>query len=188
MGQMPAYLLVQLVPADEVVRLREWRPCDAAWYAEQSRDDDIQRFTTDPPALTSDDVVEAIDRLAQTPDSAGFLIADAVTGQPLGTIAVDRADGTGHVSYWIAADARGRGAATHALRLLATWALPAGGVASSPRATRTRTCAGRCTTSTSRCGDATATGPRPPVGRCRTAGGPTESCFQARRGADRTIP
>jgi predicted acetyltransferase len=53
----------------------------------------------------------------------GFLIADAITYQRLGNIALRYDNGTGDVSYWIAADARGRGAATQALRLLSEWAV-----------------------------------------------------------------
>jgi hypothetical protein len=45
-----------------------------------------------------------------------LLIWDAVSGERLGNIALSHADGIGHVSYWLAAAARGRGAATRALR------------------------------------------------------------------------
>jgi hypothetical protein len=40
------------------------------------------------------------------------VIADAITDQRLGNIALTYDDGTGDVSYRIAAEARGRGAAT----------------------------------------------------------------------------
>jgi [ribosomal protein S5]-alanine N-acetyltransferase len=56
------------------------------------------------------------------PGATRFLVADTVTGQRLGNIALTYDNGTGDVSYWIAAHARGRGAATQALRLLSEWA------------------------------------------------------------------
>jgi ribosomal-protein-alanine N-acetyltransferase len=107
---------------DDVVCLRPWSERDAAWYADNSRDVEIQRFTTDPPTLTAAEVARAIARLAENPDAASFLIAAADNGEALGNIALDREGSVGHVSYWIAARARGRGAATSALRLLARWA------------------------------------------------------------------
>jgi ribosomal-protein-alanine N-acetyltransferase len=51
------------------------------------------------------------------------LIADAVTGQRLGNIALAHSDGVGEVSYWLAGYARRRGVATRALGLLSDWAL-----------------------------------------------------------------
>ena len=54
------------------------------------------------------------------PEHLGYLIADSVSGQRLGNIAVKQGDGVGGISDWVAAAARGRGVATHALNLLAT--------------------------------------------------------------------
>lgn len=108
--------------ADECVRLREWRAADAEWYAVESRDEEIQRFTTEPPTLSEDDVARAIARLAELPDSVGFVVTDARTGRRQGNIALYLKDGVGHVSYWIAAEARGQGAATRAVRILSRWA------------------------------------------------------------------
>jgi ribosomal-protein-alanine N-acetyltransferase len=44
-----------------------------------------------------------------------------VSGQRLGNIALTYEDGVGDVSYWLASYARGRGAATEALRLFSDW-------------------------------------------------------------------
>jgi [ribosomal protein S5]-alanine N-acetyltransferase len=41
-----------------------------------------------------------------------------MSGQPLGNIALTHTDGVGDASYWVAAAARGRGVAGHALALL----------------------------------------------------------------------
>jgi RimJ/RimL family protein N-acetyltransferase len=109
---------------DEIV-LRAWSMADAEWYARCSQDPEIQRFTTDPADLTAADVAAAITALAPDPRHVGFLVADVSTGTRLGNLAVDHADRAGEVSYWVAAEARGRGVATRALRLLAGWAFGA---------------------------------------------------------------
>jgi hypothetical protein len=48
--------------SDGTVTLRAWRAEDAGWYAAQSRDPDIQRFTTDPPDLDVPTVRAAIEQ------------------------------------------------------------------------------------------------------------------------------
>jgi len=109
--------------SDGVVRLRRWQPADAGWYAETAAVDPlIQRFTSESPTVTAEQVRAAIAELARRPTAARFLICDAGTGARLGNIALDHQDQIGHVSYWLAADARGRGAATRAVRLFADWA------------------------------------------------------------------
>ena len=90
-----------------------------------SRDPEIQRFTTDPADLTAADVAAAITALSSDPRHVGFLVADVATGTRLGNLALDHADRAGEVSYWVAAEARGRGVATRALRVLASWAFGA---------------------------------------------------------------
>ena len=103
---------------DAVVTLRPWDGEDAAWYAACVREAEVQRFTADPPTLTAEDVARAIAALGGQPDRVAYLIADAVTGGRLGNIALSHADGIGDLSYWVAADARGRGVAAHAVQLL----------------------------------------------------------------------
>jgi ribosomal-protein-alanine N-acetyltransferase len=101
------------------VTLREWSESDAHWYAESTLDPAIQRFTTEPAHLTVGEVRDAIRSLAASDNRhAGLVITDTMSGQRLGSIAVDRA---GEVSYWLAAPARGRGVATIALRCLSEW-------------------------------------------------------------------
>jgi len=104
---------------DGVVTLRAWSVDDAGWYADSVRDPEVQRFTIDPPTLTAADVAAAITALADQPEQVAHLIADAVTGERLGNIALTCHDGVGDASYWVAAEARGRGVATRALTLLA---------------------------------------------------------------------
>ena len=108
----------------EDVVLRPWTVDDAEWYAMTVTGDPlIQRFTSESPTVTVEEVRAAIaELLTGSPGAAGFLIADAVTNRRLGNIALTHDGTTGDVSYWVAADARGRGAATQALRLLSGWA------------------------------------------------------------------
>jgi RimJ/RimL family protein N-acetyltransferase len=108
---------------DGVIRLRPWADDDAAWYAECVRDPQIQRFTSDPPTLDADQVLAAIVRLRAADDAEGFVICDALTGARLGNIAAVCDGRVGEVSYWLAAEARGRGAGTRALKLFSFWLL-----------------------------------------------------------------
>ncbi|MFI9384160.1 GNAT family N-acetyltransferase [Kutzneria sp. NPDC052558] len=106
---------------DGVVRLREWADEDAGWYAESVRDPLIQRFTTDSPSLDAAQVRAAIERLRQADDRAGFLVCDSATGQRLGNIALEHDGQAGEISYWVAAQGRGRGVATRAVILFSAW-------------------------------------------------------------------
>ncbi|MCI0690098.1 MAG: GNAT family N-acetyltransferase, partial [Sporichthyaceae bacterium] len=112
------------VLSDRRVLLRAWRGDDAEWYAAAVPDPEIQRFTSEPPTLTAMQVRTAIDALAEAPDLVGLVICDAASGRRLGNIGLRRlGDGmTGEVSYGVAAEGRGRGVATAALRLLTVWA------------------------------------------------------------------
>ena len=107
---------------DSAIALRPWSHSDAGWYARSARDAEIQRFTTDASTLTAADVTAAISALSSDPRREGFLVADARTGARLGNIALDHADGQGEISYWVAAEARGRGVARRAITLLTHWA------------------------------------------------------------------
>jgi len=108
-------------PADEAIRLRAWADDDAAWYAAASRDRVIQRFTTESPTLDADQVLAAIHSLRASDVHEGFVICDAATGARLGNMALQHDGESGEVSYWIAAEARGRGIATRALALFSAW-------------------------------------------------------------------
>ncbi|MGB2696181.1 MAG: GNAT family N-acetyltransferase [Dehalococcoidia bacterium] len=105
------------------VALRTWQPDDAEWYV-SARDEEVLRWTTEPRDLTPDDVRRAIEEQLREPTYAGFAITDAATGMLLGNISLVVAEPdrhTGEVSYWLAAEARGRGAATDAVRTVMRW-------------------------------------------------------------------
>ncbi|MDX8029090.1 GNAT family N-acetyltransferase [Lentzea sp. BCCO 10_0856] len=101
------------------MRLREWTVEDAAWYAEATKDPEVQRFTADPPTITADQVAAAVVARSADPDVASFCIEDG--GERCGNMAVDVENGIGHVSYLVAAHARGRGLATRALTEFVAW-------------------------------------------------------------------
>jgi RimJ/RimL family protein N-acetyltransferase len=110
-----------------LVVLRPWHPDDAEWYV-SARDDEVFRWTTEPRDLMPDDVRRAIDENTQRPAYAGFAITDAETGALLGNISLvpgDPAERSAEVSYWLAAEGRGRGVATDALHTVIRWAFEA---------------------------------------------------------------
>jgi [ribosomal protein S5]-alanine N-acetyltransferase len=107
---------------DGVVALRQWRPDDAEWYVEQSRDPEIQRWTTDPADLTVPATRAAIERVLAG-GLVAFAMTDATTGELLGNLALSPDH---ELSYWVAPAARGRGVATRAVRLLLGWAWSTG--------------------------------------------------------------
>lgn len=101
------------------MRLREWTTADAAWYAGTTRDPEVQRYTTDPPTITAEQVARAIESRRDDPAAASLCIED--DGERCGNMAVDVANGIGHVSYLVSANARGRGLATRALTEFVAW-------------------------------------------------------------------
>ena len=87
---------------------------DASWITEACRDPDIAEFIvgTPPPR-----------RWASSTD-VELVIADAAHAEPLGLISLRIAEqdpGLAAVGYWLRPEARGRGAATVAVQLIARW-------------------------------------------------------------------
>ncbi|MGH8963244.1 MAG: GNAT family N-acetyltransferase [Jatrophihabitantaceae bacterium] len=106
------------VADDTPVALRRWRCSDAPWCVECSREQEIQRFSADRADLTPADVAASIEASRADADRDAFLICSAGRGRRLGNLAVEYFGRTAHVSYWVAADARGRRVAANALVLL----------------------------------------------------------------------
>src|SRR5262245_36342532 len=106
--------------ADGVV-LRPPEDGDAAWIMEAWTDPEIDRFIVGMPPPR---------RWASSTD-AEFVIVDAAHPEPLGLISVRIADqdpALASVGYWLRPEARGRGAATVAVQLVARWAFDKLGV------------------------------------------------------------
>jgi RimJ/RimL family protein N-acetyltransferase len=113
---------------DGVVALRGWRPEDADQCVRALDDPDIVRWTRVPADYTHDDYAAFLEHSA----------AQRASGQGLSLLVVDAADhdrvlgsaglhelpsGRPDIGYWVARDARGRGVAARAARLLRDWAV-----------------------------------------------------------------
>jgi len=110
------------------VALRKWETEDAEWYV-SARDSEVYAWTTETPTLTLEATREAIRRNGLTPLWVGLAVTDAESGALLGNLALrptGEGPGEGEVSYWLALEGRGRGAATEAVRLLVNWAFESG--------------------------------------------------------------
>src|SRR5262245_46219972 len=100
--------------ADGVV-LRVAVDGDSSWITEAWNDQDIAEFTVGMPTR----------RRWAPANAAEFVLADAPHAEPLGLISLriaERDRGLAAVGYWLRPEARGRGAATVAVQLIARWA------------------------------------------------------------------
>lgn len=134
----PGTTIPQPTLSDGVVTLRPWRAADAQAVYEACQDPEIPRFVPIPQPYTLDDgrwfVTHAAEESKVGP-SAHFAIVDPATDRLLGAISRHGASSearvpgrTAHrasVGYWLAREARGRGVATRAVRLLADWTFAA---------------------------------------------------------------
>lgn len=120
-GEQPVVL------TDGVVRLRAWEPEDAPAVWAACQDALIIRFLPVPQPYTETVArkyvaARALDWASE--DERSFAITDAAIGEVLGSIARHRrAEHRAEFGYWLAPNARGRGVATRALRLLVDWSL-----------------------------------------------------------------
>jgi RimJ/RimL family protein N-acetyltransferase len=107
------------------VILRAWSEDDAEVYAAAVHDPEIQRWTREGH-VTAQQVRDAVRRVGHEPGR--FCIADD-DGRAIGNAGwkvLDDEPGTVEGYYWVAADARGRGVASTALRELFDRAVEAG--------------------------------------------------------------
>ena len=113
--------------ADDAILLRPPGPADVPAIALACADPDIARWTTVPTPYTR---VHARRFVAQTMrwwqagrSGAVFAIIERSSRQLVGMIGVHPGEpGLAEVGYWVAREARGRGHATRALRLVCAWA------------------------------------------------------------------
>jgi RimJ/RimL family protein N-acetyltransferase len=121
--------MVPIVPptlTDGVVTVRGLRESDVPALVRACQDPEIPRWTRVPSPYTAEDA-RALLAAAATEAAAGIGVALAVAeaGDGLvGTIGLTGLEqaGAGEIGYWVAREARGRGAATRAVRLLREWA------------------------------------------------------------------
>ncbi|HEX4898383.1 MAG TPA: GNAT family N-acetyltransferase [Candidatus Limnocylindrales bacterium] len=120
---------------DGAVTLRPWRPTDAQAVYEACQDPEIPRFVPIPQPYSLDDgrwfVTHAAEESATGP-SAHFAIVDPVSDHLLGAISrhgpSEPKTHRAMVGYWLSREARGRGVATCAVRLLTDWTFASSGV------------------------------------------------------------
>jgi RimJ/RimL family protein N-acetyltransferase len=106
--------------ADGVV-LRAPDDRDASWITDAYNDPEIAQFIVEAPPPR---------RWVSSAD-AELVVADAARAEPLGLISLriaERDPGLAAVGYWLRPQARGRGAATVAVQLVARWAFDELGV------------------------------------------------------------
>jgi RimJ/RimL family protein N-acetyltransferase len=111
---------------DGELLLRPWEPADAGAVHLACQDPDIQRWTTVPVPYREEDAVGFVTGCATrwAEGTASFAVVEAASGMLLGSMGLDTTAGGGcaEVGFWVAPEARGRGVATRALRLLCHWA------------------------------------------------------------------
>ena len=116
---------------DGMVVLRLPRDADAPAIAAACCDAEIARWIPVPVPYRLEDARAFVAFAAEAWSSGReptFVIADAASRTLLGTIAVPRRPdepGKAAVGYWLAPEARGRGAATRAVRLVSRWVFTA---------------------------------------------------------------
>jgi RimJ/RimL family protein N-acetyltransferase len=112
--------------SDGDVILRPRRLADADALAAACQDPEIPRWTMVPSPYTRADALAFLSRADQEAaagDSVGLLAVDP-DGRLLGSLSLmdlRHEPGYGEIGYWLAAEARGRGVATRAVRLLTDW-------------------------------------------------------------------
>ena len=119
---------------DGVVHLRAWQLSDLTCIRRASQDARIPEATTVPAPYTEQDGRAFIRRQWQrTERGQGWSLAvvDLVSGTAIGNVVLLRRPqaGVAGIGSWIVPGARGRGAASRAVGLLATWGLDRAGFA-----------------------------------------------------------
>ena len=115
--------------ADAVVALRPWTDADLAGKLVTFGDPLVQRFSwpLTRPYTEADARAYLAEQRRAREQGRGIELAilePADPGTVLGGVSLfdlDRAHARGSIGYWLGAQGRGRGAATHAVRLLAAW-------------------------------------------------------------------
>ena len=122
--------------AGDVVLLRPWREADVPGMVLAFSDPVMQRFswrTTPYTETDARDYVAAQEEARLRADELNFALVEprdqdvVLGGVSLEAVRLDR--GCAAVGYWLAPRARGQGAATDAVRLLARWAFAELGLA-----------------------------------------------------------
>jgi RimJ/RimL family protein N-acetyltransferase len=127
-----------VLPAEPLVggptALRPWRDTDVTALVSACQDPEISRWTSVPNPYGEADarayLLQRFDAI-HAGHAAPFAIVDASSARLLGSVALnwlDWAHRRGEVGYWLAREARGRGHATRAVRLISEWGFQALGL------------------------------------------------------------
>jgi RimJ/RimL family protein N-acetyltransferase len=116
--------------SDGVITLRAMTSADVDALVAACQDPEIARWTRVPVPYRRADALSWIAGSELELDAGvtiGWLAVDAEDRllASISVMQIDRAAGTGEIGYWVAREARGRGVATRAVRLVRDWA-PAG--------------------------------------------------------------
>jgi RimJ/RimL family protein N-acetyltransferase len=112
--------------SDGVITLRAKTAADADAMTAACQDPEIPRWTRVPAPYRRADAlawITASELVLDAGLSIDWLAVDA-EDRVLASVAVmqiDREHGSGEIGYWVAREARGRGVATRAVRLVAEW-------------------------------------------------------------------
>ena len=113
--------------SDGVITLRAKARTDVDALTAACQDPEIPRWTLVPFPYRREDALSWLAATELELD-AGFAInwlavdeADRLLAS-IGLMGIDREQGTGEIGYWVAREARGRGVATRAVRLVCDWA------------------------------------------------------------------
>jgi RimJ/RimL family protein N-acetyltransferase len=111
--------------SDGTIRVRPLRETDIPAIVAACQDPEIPRWTRVPSPYTVEDAKQFL-AIAATEAAAGEGLALAIADagdRLIGTVGLmDIHDGHGEIGYWVAAGARGQGAAGRATVLLRDWA------------------------------------------------------------------
>jgi RimJ/RimL family protein N-acetyltransferase len=116
--------------SDGVVTLRPWTEADVPAIVAACSDEELGRWLDTVPRPYTEAHAQAYVAHAERgwrgeePETP-FAIADAATGEPLGSIGVrwQPEHAATEIGYWVRRESRGRGVATRATRLVAAWVL-----------------------------------------------------------------
>jgi RimJ/RimL family protein N-acetyltransferase len=123
------------VLGDDVIALRLPALRDVDAITDACQDPDIPRFTRVPSPYGRSDAIAFVDRTARSWDdgtSAIFAIATAADDRLVGSVGLVRIHeerAVTEIGYWLAREARGRGIAARAVRLVSRWAVLELGIA-----------------------------------------------------------
>lgn len=120
--------------ADDAVLLRRWSDADLGCVEAASRDPHIPAGTSVPAVFTPAAGRAFVRRQwgrAESGEGLSLAIVERATGDAVGAavLMLRPQAGVAGVGYWLVPDARGRGLATRAIRLLSSWALADAGLA-----------------------------------------------------------